>query len=179
MKCPNCYHKHPPDTSYCMKCATHLHSNEDNFTLSSMNGESFQGELTRGSTFADRYELIEELGEGGGMSKVFRVEDKKIKEEVTLKLLKPKIASDRKTIDRFRNELKFTRKIAHRNVCKMYDLDEENGIPYITMEYIPGEDLKSFLRKSGQLTSGKAIPLPGRFVRGLVKRTGWELFTVI
>ena len=166
MKCPNCHHKNPPDSSYCMKCAAHLHPNEDNSSPSSMNRESFPEELTRGCTFADRYELIEELGEGG-MSRVYRVEDKKIKEEVALKLLKPKIASDRKTIDRFRNELKFARKIAHRNVCKMYDLDEENGAPYITMEYVPGEDLKSFLKKSGQLTLGKAISITRQVCEGL------------
>jgi serine/threonine-protein kinase len=77
--------------------------------------------LTRGTTFADRYEIIKELGEGG-MGKVYRVEDNKINEEVALKLLRPQIAGDNKTIERFRNELKFARKIAHRNVCKMYDL---------------------------------------------------------
>jgi len=59
------------------------------------------------------------------MGKVYRAEDKKIKEEVALKLIKPEIASDKKTIERFSNELKMARKIAHRNVCKMYDLGEE------------------------------------------------------
>ena len=91
-------------------------------------------EFTRGATFAGRYEIIEELGKGG-MGSVYRVFDKKIEEEVALKLLKPEIASDKKTIERFRNELKFARKIGHRNVCKMYDLNEEEGINYITMAF--------------------------------------------
>ncbi len=101
------------------------------------------------------------------MGKVFRVEDKKIKEEVALKLIKPEIAADKKTIERFSNELKFARKIAHRNVCKMYDLGEEEGTYYITMEYVPGEDLKSFIRRSRQLNVGTAISLAKQVSEGL------------
>jgi serine/threonine protein kinase len=95
-----------------------------------------------GTIFASKYEIIEELGKGG-KGAVYRVFDRKIEEEVALKLLKPEIAADRKTIECFKNELKFARKIAHRNVCKMYDLDEEEGRFFITMEYVPGEDLSS------------------------------------
>ncbi len=54
------------------------------------------------------------------MGNVFRVEDTKRKEEIALKLIKPEIASDEKTIDRFRNELTTARKIRHKNVCGMY-----------------------------------------------------------
>jgi serine/threonine-protein kinase len=94
-------------------------------------------ELTRGTTFVSRYEVIEELGKGG-MGKVYRVFDKKLDEEVALKLIKPEIASNGDSIDRFSNELKFARKVAHRNVCKMYDLGEKEGTNYITMEYVHG-----------------------------------------
>jgi len=104
------------------------------------------GVLTRGTTFAGRYEIIEELG-SGGMGKVYRVEDKKIGEEIALKLIRPEIAADKKTIDRFRNELTTARKIRHKNVCGMYDLGEHKGTHYITMEYVSGEDLKSLVRR--------------------------------
>ena len=67
--------------------------------------------LPRGSTFAGRYEIVEELGRGG-MGKVYRATDKKIGEDVALKLLSPAIAGDKQTLERFRNELKFARKIA-------------------------------------------------------------------
>ncbi|NIM57651.1 MAG: protein kinase [Candidatus Aminicenantes bacterium] len=93
------------------------------------------------------------------MGKVYRVEDKKIKEEVALKLIKPEVSSDKKTIERFRSELKIARKIRHKNVCGMYDLDEEKGTHYITMEYVRGEDLKRLIRKIGQLSAGQAIPI--------------------
>jgi len=83
--------------------------------------EKTTDELTRGTTFVSRYEIIEELGKGG-MGKVYRVFDRKLEEEVALKLIKPEIASNGDSINRFSNELRFARKVAHRNVCKMYDL---------------------------------------------------------
>ncbi len=101
------------------------------------------------------------------MGKVYRVEDKKIKEELALKLIKPEIAADKRTIERFGNELKFARQIAHRNVCKMYDLSEAEGTHYITMEYVPGEDLKSFIRRAGPLSAGKTIYIAKQVCDGL------------
>ncbi|NIN92936.1 protein kinase, partial [bacterium] len=142
IECPKCHFDNPDDTAYCGKCATPLPSSKEISVTETL--ETPTEELTRGTTFAARYEIIEELGKGG-MGKVYRVEDKKIKEEVALKLIKPEIASDKKTIERFSNELKMARKIAHRNVCKMYDLGEEKGAHYITMEYVPGEDLKRLI----------------------------------
>jgi serine/threonine-protein kinase len=118
--------------------------------------ETPKEELTRGTTYAGRYEIIEELGKGG-MGRVYRVEDTKLKQEVALKLIKPEIASDKKTIERFRNELKTARMIAHKNVCRMFDLGESGGSNFITMEYIRGENLKSLVRKMGQLSAGQAL----------------------
>ncbi|NIN92146.1 protein kinase, partial [bacterium] len=125
-------------------------------------------ELTRGSSFAGRYEIIEELGKGG-MGKVYRVFDKKIKEEVALKLIRPEIALDKNTIERFSNELKFARKLRHENVCQMFDLNEDEGTHYITMEYVPGEDLKSFISRAGTLGAGKAVFIAKQVCAGLVQ----------
>ena len=126
--------------------------------------EDFQ----RGKVFADRYEVIELLGKGG-MGLVYRVEDKKTREEVALKIIKNEIIEDRETVERFSNELKLARKIAHRNVCKMYHLAEIEGIHYLTMEYIPGEDLKSMIRMSGQLGIGTAINIARQIGEGLAE----------
>ncbi len=166
MKCPKCQAENPDDTLFCGKCGTKFETEEEVSSSPTKTIETPTEELTRGSIIADRYEVIEELGKGG-MGKVFRVEDKKIKEEIALKLIKPEIAADKKTIERFSNELKFARKIAHRNVCKMYDLGEEEGTYYITMEYVPGEDLKSFIKRSRQLTVGTAISLAKQVSEGL------------
>ncbi len=122
--------------------------------------------LGRGTLFAGRYEVIEALGVGG-MGEVYRVEDQKVGQEVALKLIKPEIATDKKTIERFRHELKTSRMISHRNVCRMFDLGEEQGTYFITMEYIAGEDLKSFLRRSKQLALGTALSIAGQICEGL------------
>jgi serine/threonine protein kinase/tetratricopeptide (TPR) repeat protein len=101
------------------------------------------------------------------MGRVYRVEDTKVKEEIALKLIKPEIAADKKTIERFRNELKIARKIRHKNVCAMFDLSEEKGSHYITMEYVSGGDLKKFIRRSGQMGIGKAISIAKQICDGL------------
>jgi len=168
IECPKCHFKNPDNTVYCGKCATPLPSSEDISSLPTKTIETSATELTRGTTFASRYEIIEELGKGG-MGEVYRVEDKKIKEEVALKLIKPEIASDKRTIERFSNELKMARKIAHRNVCRMYDLGEEQGIHYITMEYVSGEDLRSFIRRSRHLTIGTAVTIAKQAGEGLAE----------
>jgi predicted ATPase len=72
-------------------------------------------------------------------------------------------------IERFKNELKLARKIAHRSVCKMYDLNEEEDTPYITMEYVSGEDLKSFIRKKSKLTEEGAIAIAKQVCEGLAE----------
>jgi len=101
------------------------------------------------------------------MGNVYRVEDTKVKEEVALKLIRPEIAADKNTIERFRNELRIARKIRHQNVCQMYDLGEEEGTHFITMEYIPGEDLKSLITRVGHLPIDKAISLARQISEGL------------
>jgi serine/threonine protein kinase/Tfp pilus assembly protein PilF len=130
--------------------------------------EAPKEELTTGSTFADRYQIIEELGKGG-MGKVYRVLDKELKEEVALKLIKPDIASDKKILERFSNELKLARKISHKNVGRMYELMEEKGTRYITMEYVPGEDLKRLIRKVGHFSAGKTVSVGKQICEGLIE----------
>jgi serine/threonine-protein kinase len=166
VKCPKCNTDNPETATFCANCGTQVLTSKDIPVTETL--ETPTAELTRGTTFAGRYEIIEELGKGG-MGKVYRVEDKKIGEEVALKLIKPEIASDKKTIERFSNELKMARKIAHRNVCKMYDLGEENGTHYITMEYVPGEDLKDMIRMVGQLGAGKSISIAKQVCEGLAE----------
>jgi serine/threonine protein kinase/Tfp pilus assembly protein PilF len=162
--CPKCHHENPDDTIYCGKCTTPLKSSEDIDVTATIKAP--KEELTTGSIFAGRYQIIEELGKGG-MGKVYKVLDKEVNAKVALKLIKPEIASDKKTIERFRNELKVARDIAHKNVCRMYDLGREEGAYYITMEYVPGEDLKSFIRRSGLISIGKAITIANQVCEGL------------
>jgi len=168
MKCPKCNFENPDDTLYCGKCAAALHPSEEIAAPPTETLETPKEELTTGSTFAGRYQIIEELGKGG-MGKVYKAQDTDLKEKVAIKLLKPEIAADKKTIERFRNELKFARKIRHKNVCQMYDLNKEEGAHYITMEYVDGKDLKGMIRMMGQLSSGKTIFIAKQVCEGLTE----------
>jgi serine/threonine protein kinase/tetratricopeptide (TPR) repeat protein len=164
IKCPKCQTDNPETQKFCGECATPLPPSKEVPVTETV--EAPKEELTRGTTFAGRYEIIEELGKGG-MGKVYRAEDKKIKEEIALKLIKPEIAKDKKTIERFSNELRLARKIRHNNICQMFDLGEEKGTQFITMEYVPGEDLRSSISRFGQLPIGKSISVAKQICEGL------------
>ncbi len=168
MKCPQCQFNNPDYTNFCGKCGTQLSSPDEVFHSETKTLETPTRRLKTGSVFAERYEILEELGKGG-MGMVYRVRDKKLDEEMALKVLKPEIAAHRETIERFKNELKYARKIAHRNVCKMYDLNEGEKILYITMEYIKGEDLKSFVRRKGKVKEKETIVLAKQVGEGLAE----------
>ncbi len=166
IKCPKCHFENPDDTLFCGKCGAQFASPEKVKVTETL--ETPKEELTTGSTFARRYQIIEELGKGG-MGKVYKANDTKINEKIALKLIKPEVAADKKTIERFSNELKFARKIRHGNVCQMFDLNEEQGTHYITMEYVRGEDLKRLIRKMGHLSVGQVIPIAKQVCDGLAE----------
>ena len=168
MKCPKCHFDNPSDSSFCSKCGTVVQPSEE---IAFSQTETLQTpikELTTGSTFAGRYQIIEELGKGG-MGKVYKVFDKEIQAKMALKLIKPEVSADRTTIERFRNELKIARDISHKNICRMYDLGKEASNYFITMEYVSGEDLKSFIRRSRQLVVGTAIFIANQVCEGLAE----------
>lgn len=175
MKCPKCHSDNPETLKFCGECGTKLDSltpgnppglgERPSFTKTL---ETSTDELRRGTLVAGRYEVIEELGQGG-MGKVFRVEDKKIKAEIALKLIRPDISMDQKTIERFGNELRMTRMISHPNVCRMFDLGEDKGTYFITMEYVPGEDLKSLIRMSKRFEVGTALSIAKQVCQGLAE----------
>jgi serine/threonine protein kinase/tetratricopeptide (TPR) repeat protein len=168
VKCPKCSFENPSDTRFCGNCASSLYPSEELSAPPTETLHVVKKELSTGTSFSRRYEVIEELGKGG-MGIVYKVFDKKIKEKVALKLLKPEIASDEKTIERFSDEIRNSRKIVHKNVCRMYDLSEEEGTHFITMEYVRGEDLKSMIRMMGQLSPGQAVFIAKQVSGGLAE----------
>lgn len=168
MKCPKCHFDNSPDSKFCKECGTQIFFTKDIPVSYTETLQTPIQELTRGTVFAGRYEIIEELGKGG-MGKVYRVEDKKINQEVALKLIRPEISLDKRTIERFSNELKMARMISHRNVCRMFDLGEEKGTYFITMEYVSGEDFKSFLKRAAPLGKSRTITIGKQVCEGLAE----------
>ena len=166
MICPKCHTENPVDSKFCKECATSLTPSEQPQISLTKTLEMPGDELTRGTLFAGRYEIIEELG-AGGMGKVYRAFDKKLQEEIALKLIRPEIGVDKRTVERFHNEIKVARKISHKNVCRVHDLGEAEKNLFITMEYVRGEDLKSLIHRTKTLSVGTAISIAGQVAEGL------------
>ncbi len=168
MKCPHCDHENPANSRFCSHCASPLTPSQTEENSLTQTFDEPPSVLERGRLFAGRYEVIEELG-SGGMGKVYKVYDTKIKEVIALKIIRPEIASRPKTLARFREEIRLARKISHKNICRMHDLNEAGGISFFTMEYVPGEDLKRILRMVGRLRVGQAIFIARQVCAGLAE----------
>jgi serine/threonine protein kinase/tetratricopeptide (TPR) repeat protein len=169
MHCPRCQSDNPEETRFCGRCGAALASSgSPAVSLTQIMAEPVLSGLAAGQTFAGRYQVIEDLGQGG-MGHVYKVYDTEVREKMALKILNPEIASDERTIERFRGELRLARTIAHRNVCRMYDLGREGATYFITMEYVPGEDLKGLMHRIGALPVGKALSLARQIGEGLAE----------
>jgi serine/threonine protein kinase/tetratricopeptide (TPR) repeat protein len=177
MKCPHCATENSSLSKFCGECGQRLKPVDEDAKPLTPSGFKEQATRTmdsscfplrRGRVFAGRYEIIEELGQGG-MGCVYRADDSKIGEEVALKLIKPDIAADATTLQRFHNELRTARKITHKNVCRTYHIGEAEGATFITMEFIQGEDLKSTIRRFGPLPISKSISLMRQVCDGLAE----------
>ena len=170
LRCPECQADNSDDSRFCKKCATPLPLPvpEDLARAATLVYASPSLELTPGTTFAGRYLVIEELGKGG-MGRVYKVLDQEINEKVSLKLIKPEIAADRETIDRFQNEIKITRRITHKNVCRMYHLGREKDTYYITMEFIRGENLKKMIRMTKAMSLETTLNIAQQVCHGLIE----------
>ncbi len=122
--------------------------------------------LPSGALLLDRYRVIRRIG-GGGFGSVYLVEDVVVREELVLKILSPHLSGDESIIRRFVQELKFTRRITHRNVIRIYDLLNLNGAHAISMEYFPGEDLAHILKRDGRLSVERVLKIGMQLCNGL------------
>ena len=168
MKCPKCQTDNPSSSKFCAECATPLPSSKEVPFSQTETLQTSERDFSTGTTFAGRYQIIEELGHGG-MGRVYKANDTKVGEKIALKIIRPEAGLDHKTLERFSNELKLARKIRHKNVCQMFDLGEDRGTHFITMEYIRGEDLKQIIRKMGRLSPGQAIGIARQVCEGLTE----------
>jgi serine/threonine protein kinase len=106
---------------------------------SSCGGQSL---LTPGAVLGQRYEILQVLGQGG-MGAVYKALDREVNRTVALKVIRPDLAGNSSIIDRFKQELVLSHQVTHKNVVRIYDISEADGVKFITMEYIEGKDLRT------------------------------------
>ncbi len=124
------------------------------------------GSQPEGRRVAGRYEIVGLLG-AGGMGNVYRARDLELGEVVALKMLRPEIVANPAALDRFRLEVKLARRVTHPHVARMFDIGEDGGEKYLTMELIEGEPLSDLLRREGRLSPPRAAAIAQGICDGL------------
>jgi serine/threonine-protein kinase len=125
-----------------------------------------EGRFLPGALVAERYRILGLLGRGG-MGEVYRATDLRLSQQVALKFLPESTAADADTLARFHNEVRIARQVSHPNVCRVYDIGEVDGQPYISMEYVDGENLSALLRRIGRLPNDTAVEMARKLCAGL------------
>jgi serine/threonine-protein kinase len=114
----------------------------------------------------ERYRVVGLLGRGG-MGEVYRADDLTLGQPVALKLLPEGAASDEGKMARFLGEVRIARQVSHPNVCRVYDIGETDGLRFLSMEYVDGEDLATLLRRIGRFSKDKAVQIARQICAGL------------
>jgi tetratricopeptide (TPR) repeat protein/predicted Ser/Thr protein kinase len=176
MVCPQCSHTNSDLSVQCEKCSTPLPLNEQTLATG-LNGWSVPaggivvtpaglGLLNPGTVLANRYEIIRLLGQGG-MGAVYEASDHELERRVALKVIRSDMAAHPEILRRFKQELLLARQITHKNVIRIFDLGQSEGLRFLTMEFIAGEDLHSVLRRKKKLEPTEAANIISQVCRAL------------
>jgi len=190
MQCAICQSENEPTAVSCKKCSTPLPWNNPSLGATISGGtlppeaipspgpawsiavtspsvaRGAEGELLVGTLVAERYEILELLGQGG-MGAVYKARDTELERLVALKLIRPELASNPEILRRFKQELILAREVTHRNVIRIFDLGQAIGIKFITMEFVEGRDLRTVLRERGKLPPGESVQIMAQICRAL------------
>ena len=119
-----------------------------------------------GTMLDDRFRIVGPIGRGG-MGEVYRADDLKLGQSVALKFLPENLSFERERMELLYNEVRLARSVSHPNVCRVYDIGEIEGLHFLSMEYIDGEDLGSLLRRIGRLPADKGVEIARQICSGL------------
>jgi eukaryotic-like serine/threonine-protein kinase len=122
--------------------------------------------LEAGTDFGPRYRIESLIGEGG-MGKIYKAYDKDLDRMIALKLVRPELADDPVSMDRLKQELLLASKVSHKNIVRIHDLGDVNGVKFISMAYVDGEDLHAVIRRKGRLDVERATHFARQICKGL------------
>ncbi len=122
--------------------------------------------LLPGTMLGGRYEILQTIGEGG-MGAVYKAEDRELGRTVALKVIRPELASNPDILQRFKQEILLASKVTDRNIIRIYDLGDAEGVKFITMEFVEGDDLRHLLHSQGKLPAAEVVDIMEQAVSGL------------
>jgi tetratricopeptide (TPR) repeat protein/predicted Ser/Thr protein kinase len=192
MYCPQCGTANPPETTQCQKCASVLPRTEAPVGAGTMGGATMDSGATSGAftgtgsgtgsgtggvaaggailepgrVLGNRYEILAVLGQGG-MGAVYKVHDREVGGFAALKVIRPEMANKPEVLQRFKQELILARQVTHKNVIRIHDLGEADGVKFITMDFVEGHDLASLIRERGKFEPEEAAGIIAQVCRAL------------
>ena len=122
--------------------------------------------LRPGAVLGRRYEILQLLGEGG-MGSVYRARDREVNRIVALKVIRPELTGNAAILDRFKQELVLSHQVTHKNVIRIYDLGDADGLKFITMEFVEGQDLRTLIHEKKKFAPEEAVEITQQICRAL------------
>ena len=119
-----------------------------------------------GKILANRYEIIEKIGEGG-MAYVFKARDNLLNRYVAVKVLKEEYSKDEVFVKRFRTEAQSAASLIHPNIVSVFDVGEDKGISFIVMELLDSNTLKDYIQQKGALPSDITLKIAAQIASAL------------
>src|SRR6266404_478891 len=179
MECPVCTTENSAVASRCGKCHTPLPGADSPETLNDTGKAWSQAvspqkakvaaardDFEPGTVLAGRYEIIALLGQGG-MGAVYKARDTELDRFVALKLIRPELARNPEILRRFKQELILARQVTHKNVIRIFDLGQSDGIKFITMDFVEGQNLRELLLERGKFPAEQAARVMLQICRAL------------
>src|SRR5678816_211540 len=183
--CPQCGNPKPPGIEICPKCGAGAAETVMSAPTLQGNAPTMQGTSAPtmrrtapprstdeqhtplpGDLLADRYEVIDTLGVGG-MGAVFKVFDRRLTRVVALKTIHPQLAATPVMMKRFKQEVLLAQKITHKNVVRIFDIGEDHGTAFLTMDFIEGVSLKDSIQERGKFPATEAVATIREVARAL------------